>query len=170
MNGITEELPLRDIHLPDPVSWWPLAPGWWILLLLLITVISLLVYLVKRRDAKQRSPFSLAVKALSEIEKKHSNNENPQVLIRDVSRFFRQLAVNIKPRSEVAAMTGNEWLTFLDGDMDKKPFTKGPGKVLIDAPYQKQAFVDKDELLNLCHQWIDFTLDDSPRKKDKVKI
>ena len=22
-------LPLRDLHLPEAVGWWPLAPGWW---------------------------------------------------------------------------------------------------------------------------------------------
>ena len=22
-------LPLRDLHLPDAIGWWPLAPGWW---------------------------------------------------------------------------------------------------------------------------------------------
>ena len=27
-----EQIPLRDLHLPDAISWWPLAPGWWIVL------------------------------------------------------------------------------------------------------------------------------------------
>ena len=24
---------LRDIQLPEPISWWPLAPGWWVLII-----------------------------------------------------------------------------------------------------------------------------------------
>ena len=23
------QLPLRDLHLPETIGWWPLAPGWW---------------------------------------------------------------------------------------------------------------------------------------------
>ena len=33
-------LPLRDLHLPEPVGWWPPAPGWWILLLLVTTLLA----------------------------------------------------------------------------------------------------------------------------------
>ena len=27
---------LADIHLPDPVSIWPLAPGWWLVIVLIL--------------------------------------------------------------------------------------------------------------------------------------
>ena len=34
-----ELLPLRDLHLPEMVGWWPLAPGWWFLIALAAAVI-----------------------------------------------------------------------------------------------------------------------------------
>ncbi|MBV1912177.1 MAG: DUF4381 domain-containing protein, partial [Cycloclasticus sp.] len=33
---MNEELPLRDIHLPDAITWWPPAIGWWLLLAVII--------------------------------------------------------------------------------------------------------------------------------------
>lgn len=31
---------LRDIHLPKPISWWPLAPGWWILMAIILILLA----------------------------------------------------------------------------------------------------------------------------------
>ncbi|HAZ78530.1 MAG TPA: hypothetical protein DCX08_01220 [Porticoccaceae bacterium] len=56
---------LRDIHLPEPISWWPLAPGWWILVL---STMGLLIWLIivlfrryqtnlYRREALQKLKF-----------------------------------------------------------------------------------------------------------------
>ena len=27
-----EQIPLRDLHLPEAIGWWPLAPGWWLVI------------------------------------------------------------------------------------------------------------------------------------------
>ncbi|MEJ2181709.1 MAG: DUF4381 domain-containing protein [Gammaproteobacteria bacterium] len=52
MNPDIVSLPLRDIHMPDTVYWWPLAIGWWILLGLLVAIVAITYiykYLKKRK-------------------------------------------------------------------------------------------------------------------------
>ena len=49
-------LPLRDIHLPAPISWWPPAPGWWLLLFGIPTLLILLAWLwrwVRRKTVRK---------------------------------------------------------------------------------------------------------------------
>ena len=38
---------LRDIHMPDPISVWPLAPGWWLAALAMVAA-ALIVHFVLR--------------------------------------------------------------------------------------------------------------------------
>ena len=55
-------LPLKDIHLPGAVLWWPPAPGWWVLagLVLVLMVIAWIRY---RRGWRHR----VALKALNVV-------------------------------------------------------------------------------------------------------
>jgi len=53
-NPLAQQLAekLRDVQLPESVSWWPLATGWWLLLFaILVAITSLGVYLFKRWQA-----------------------------------------------------------------------------------------------------------------------
>ena len=46
-----ETLNLRDIHLPEAIFWWPLAPGWWILAG--ATLLFIIVFFVSRKISRK---------------------------------------------------------------------------------------------------------------------
>ena len=152
MNPATETLPLRDIHLPDPVSWWPPAPGWWLLLVLLGMSVALLVYLYRRhqRGALQRS----AQHALRDIAAQWQQSADDQALARDLSILLRRLCLSRYPREQVAGITGDAWLQQLDSLLPGDEFRNGVGRVLIEAPYARQVDVDGNALLQLCERWV----------------
>jgi HAMP domain-containing protein len=153
------ELPLRDIHLPDPISWWPPAPGWWLLAALFLTVIGLLYWAIQvwRRGRLRRDAHS----ALARIRTSYEQHGSAHRLAADLSILLRRIAISGYPRTEVAALTNQQWLAFLDQVFEKrKPgaqanFSHGVGRVLIEAPYRPSMEVDAQGLIELCEQWID---------------
>ena len=54
MNPADPLAQLRDIHLPEPVSWWPPAPGWWIVLLLSLAAVVLVIYYLRKYWLQRR--------------------------------------------------------------------------------------------------------------------
>ena len=49
------ELPLRDIHLPDAVSWWPPAIGWWLLAIIIVALAYGIYKIIKIQKHKQKN-------------------------------------------------------------------------------------------------------------------
>jgi hypothetical protein len=150
------DLPLRDIHLPESVGIWPLAYGWWILLFILVAVIVAGIFLYLRNRRNRFSAITLARKELEEIQEKFSRDNNPEQLVREVSILIRRLAISLFPRTDVAHLTGDSWLAFLDQQVEGEPFSSGDGRILVDAPYRKE-FVSEDieSIVRNCSQWID---------------
>lgn len=152
----TTTLNLRDIHLPNPISWWPPAPGWWALLILCL-LIAFSVWLF-RKIKESRSVRVAAFKELQIISADFTQKGDTHQLVKSLSVLLRRICLSYFPRSDVAGLTGERWLTFLDNCLDwgkvSERFSQGAGRILITAPYQPHATFDGEKLLNLCRHWI----------------
>jgi len=139
---------LRDIHLPAPVSWWPPAPGWWLLLALLLTLLLFGYWLLRRRrqNAWRRE-------ALAQLQQLRGSNEATTAA--QLSVLLRRVAISRYPQAEVASLTGEAWLAFLDKTLGEgSPFQSGPGRALLTGPYAATVDLDAPALLTLVERWI----------------
>ena len=147
-------LPLRDIHLPDAVSWWPPAPGWW----LLLGLVALLVFAALRRWRRgrgRRAALCHARRELAAIRRTFRLRPDQAGLARALSALLRRLAMSLYGRRAAAALTGEDWLAFLDQKAGGHAFTQGAGRDLIEAPYRADPAFDHAALLQLVSGWID---------------
>ena len=142
-----DTLPLHDIHLPAPIGWWPLAPGWWILCGLLFLVPLLLWGWWRFRQRRRMRYF-----ALQQLEKLADLPETE--LLTALSRLLRQAAISHFPQQDCAGLNGQTWLEFLDRPLNDRPFSTGIGRCMSDAPYRPETQVDAVALVNLCRRWL----------------
>ena len=148
---------LRDWHLPDPVSWWPPAPGWWLLAGLLLAG----VWFASRwwrRWPRQGAGTRLALRELAGLNAALVTDGDARRFVAGVSQLLRRLALVRFPREQVAGLSGSDWLTFLDATGGGTGFTQGPGRILTESAYRPEvvhtAGFDPEPLSRLAAGWI----------------
>lgn len=136
-------LPLRDLHLPETVGWWPLAPGWWALIVVVAAGLGwlLLKYRQQRRLSAARR---YALKQLKRYADSYRKHRNAVLLGAQLSELTRRTMLAYAPRAKVAGLTGEDWLAFLDRDLDRPHFRDGDGRPLIEWPYRGPGFQPDD--------------------------
>ncbi|MGY8813907.1 MAG: DUF4381 domain-containing protein [Gammaproteobacteria bacterium] len=150
------DLPLRDIHLPDGLSFWPLAYGWWILIAVIV-ITAIIAFILYRRNQRARiSAITLAREEFTRITSEYQKSNETLKLVKEISILLRRLSISLFPRTEVASLTGEEWLAYLDRYVSGAPFTEGQGRMLVDAPYRQNVDSEElDTLIHQCHNWIE---------------
>jgi cbb3-type cytochrome oxidase subunit 3 len=149
---------LHDIVVPAPVSWAPQAPGWYVVFGLVLLGVGWWIYRRLRRFRKNRYR-RLALKELTVIERQLQQPERRAKALAEIPALLKWTALEAFPRSEVAALTGEQWLAFLDRNLGGKDFKEGPGRFLSElayAPAEKTArFSDESirNLLQLIRRW-----------------
>ncbi len=149
-----QQLPLRDIHLPASVSWWPLAPGWWVLLLVVLAAaFAVYRYIRYRRRRVVVTPAcKMARRELAAINA--TSHTDKQQAARQLSALLRRLAISLFERERVAGLTRDAWWRWLDDRAGQMLFGEGLGKRLEQAAYGDRAD-DVDAMSAAVRVWID---------------
>lgn len=129
------QLPLRDLHLPDAIGWWPLAPGWWFVFALLV---AFAVWQSWRSFQRWRfeAPKRYALRELARLEAEYMASRDTVTLGKQLSNLLRRAMLAYAPRAEMAGLTGEAWLDWLDRDLPVPYFHTEGGKSLLALPYR----------------------------------
>ncbi len=150
-----DEPQLQDIHFAANADFWPLALGWWILISLVLLGIAWLLFEAFKQAKKKRKQRKVLVR-FSLLEKKLTA-EPSNAVIAEINTLLRQLAITYYPRERIASLTGSDWLQFLDNSGRTQDFSRGAGRILVEAPYRLEKQVENlnsDEFLPLVKNWI----------------
>jgi len=151
-----QNLPLRDIHLPDAVSWWPPAIGWWLLPVVLIMTAAAVYLLIKHRRKRNPQPAykKIALQELQKIRQDFNQKEASITQLRAISTLLRRIALCYLPRESVASLTGKKWVDQLNQLTPDTFFSNQLGTLISSAPYRSHAEFNPEELTRTCEQWI----------------
>jgi hypothetical protein len=130
-----EQIPLRDLHLPEAVSWWPLAPGWWIVIALGLVALGYLLRIWLRAYARGAARRH-ALRQLDALLQDYEQQKDLVSFSAQASALLRRTMLAYAPRVDVAGLTGDAWLQWLDRDLAQPVFVTGPGRQLLDLPYR----------------------------------
>ena len=159
---MTEQIPsifdLRDIVVPEPMGFWPLAPGVWVLLGVAGWGLAILIwrrYALWRAGAYRRAGLA----CLAQIEGQLANPGSEAAVQHELSVLLKRVALAAFPRKQVAPLYGDSWLKFLDSTCEGCTFMNGPGHHLADAVYADSKVSpfnadDCKQLFNLTRIWI----------------
>ena len=144
---------LRDIHLPHAISMWPTAPGWIIVYVILSGLTVYLLYILYQRKQRQIT-VKFALLKLESLRKLISDNPENINIAAEVSILIRRTALHYFHRDEIAGLSGNDWLNFLNDSGRTTQFTEESGRLLIDVPYQKNNAIDLMPLILVSQKWL----------------
>ena len=144
MNNLPE---IKDIHIPDTVSMFPLAYGWWIILaalIILFLLVKFIIFIIKT------SKKYYALKELEDLD----TIDNIDAVI-GVSNLLRRIC-SIKHKN-AATLYGKDWVNFLTND--GLSLSKEASNLLIYAPFMDKKSKNfkpqhVDEIKAFCKKWI----------------
>ena len=159
---------IEEVHLPDAMGWWPQTIGWGLLGSFLLLALAYWFFLQAKlwwRNRYRREAFARLITI-------QTRATNWQSIVRELPFLLKATALHAFPRTDVAQLSGQAWLNFLDAQYPGPAFSNTLGTQLLQVAYQpeNQWALLEDEaqtLINMSRQWI---LEHQPWDKEVSRV
>lgn len=160
MNPLDE---LQPTIAPLPVSWWPPAPGWWLVLVLVPLLLWGLWHLRRYLPRKQRTQQAeqvldpLRQAALDELAAlpRPYDGQPAGPWLQQLNALLKRLARAHYPQDNSHILSGRTWLAFLDSRCPAAGLTRW--MILVEGGYRAGCTLDDkaiDGLQQAVATWI----------------
>ena len=159
---------IDEILLPGDISLLPTAPGWQLLGVLIG------IYIIYRTIRFSRLWFKnryrrAAFNAIAELDQ---HNSNPIDVAGKLPFYLKATALQAYPRRQIAAMSGQQWLSFLDTQCEGVDFSGPIGVKLLSIAYKAKSdwhltTEEAESLIRMSQTWIKHHNVQSPDSKQR---
>jgi hypothetical protein len=101
---------LEPLRAPEAVSWWPPAPGWW----LVATLTALLLIALLRRFRQRWRAAAPLRSARRELAWLRAADTPPSLRAAQLAQLQRRVAIALHGRRACARLSGADWVDFLN--------------------------------------------------------
>lgn len=140
---------MHGIVVPEPVSWLPSTPGWWIVLGWLLAVVVLAALQLARRRRRNRYRRD-ALAELKAIEARM--HDDPALSAQRIAEVLKRAALVAYPREDIASLYGPGWARFLTESANHDRQVADAAESLATAAYRPDAH--PDALVRPARRWI----------------
>jgi hypothetical protein len=133
-----QQLQLRDIHMPDAPSIWPLAPGWWVLIVLILLA-TYFLYKYWKKQHKKKILIALMQQQLTAIHDEFRSNKDKHILAVAVSDLLKRFVRFVLKDSTATSLTGQQWIGYLNSKSNTDVFNK------FEVPLTQAQYIQSPE-------------------------
>jgi len=126
---------LADIVVPAPVSWMPQTWGW-IAVAVVAAALGAWLYLRWRREREANRYRAEAIEAIEALGSRMADAQSRAAALAAIAPIVKRAALAAWPRTEVASLTGDEWIAFLRAHSAGASLTDPVARLLGDLEYR----------------------------------
>ncbi len=115
---------------PDPVSFWPPQPGWYVVMAIILVLLVWIV--IKQVQKYKRNAYRrMGLAQLEQLKQQPCSTDNLQ----QFNNLLKAASIQAYSREKVASLSGNVWYEFLSNSCKKNPFDPEQSKLMADGSY-----------------------------------